>query len=295
MLPENYKVKIEKNLKKLWDVWLTLGLFGEGSTLAMSPEEAIIGLCILGRYDQRLFDEALSFIILHSRFISKNRLQYILKKIDKDSIRVFYVIASILKKQGDDSRFVSIFEDVNKENDQTFFIKFNNRRLFTGKNEDKQFLQFGFKRNTFVVSDKIRNLRYISQTNPWIKAKLLFGNTVRADIVIELINSGNCIAPVIASKTGYTQKSAWNVLKDFELANIVIGERSFNRIVYNLTDSGKKQFSSFRIKNKVPDVSEWIKMGHFISALKKLPEDASELLKQSEEKRVERLLKDLKI
>ena len=295
MLPKNYKLIIENNLEKLWNIWRTLGFFSEGHTIAMSPEEAIIGLCILGRYDQRLFDEALSFILFHSRLISKNRLKFNLKRIDDDSKKVFCVIASILKKHAGDSRFVSIVKDVNKKDDQIFFLNLNNQKLFTGKSEDKLFLQFGFKRNTFVISDKTRNLRYISQNNPWIKAKLIFGNTIRADIAIELINSGNCIAPVIASKTGYSQKSVWNILKDFEIAGFVNGEKSFNRIVYTLTDSGKKQFSQFRIKNIVPDVSEWIKIGHFISALKKLPKDASELLIQSEEKRVERLLKDLNI
>lgn len=295
MLPENYKIKIEKNLKKLWDVWRTLGLYSEGPNIAISPEEAIIGLCIFGRYDQRLFDEALSFIILHSRFISKNRLQFILKKIDKDSKRVFHVIASILQKLGDDSRFVSIIEDINHENNQEFFINLNNRILFTGKKEDKLFLQFRFRRNTFAVSEKIRNLQFISQTNPWIKAKLIYGNTVRADIVIELINRKNCTAPDIAYKTGYTQKSVWNVLKDFELASFINGEKSFNRIVYNLSDSGKKQFSQFRLKKTPPNISDWLKMGHYISAIKKLPEDASELLIQSEEKKVERLLEGIKI
>ncbi len=294
MLPKNYRIKIEKNLKKLWDVWRTLGLYSEGSNIAISPEEAIIGLCIFGRYDQRLFDEALSIIILHSRFISKNRLQFILKKIDKDSKRVFHVIASILQKFGDDSRFVSIIEDKTHGNNQEFFINLNNRILFTGKKEDNLFLQFSFKRNIFAVSEKIRNLQFISQINPWIKAKLIYGNTVRADIVIELINRENCTAPDIAYKTGYTQKSVWNVLKDFELAGFVNGKKSFNRIVYSLSDSGKKQFSQFRLKKTPPNISGWLKMGHYISAIKNYLKMHQNYLYNQRKNRLKGCLKVLK-
>jgi len=295
MLPKNYKFEIEKNLKELWEVWRSLGLYSEGSDRALSPEEAIIGLCIFGRYDQRLFDEALSFIILHSKLISKNRLQYILKKIDKDSKRVFCVIALILNKLGADSRFVSMIDEKNNEENQSFFINPNKKILFSGKTQDEIFLQFGFKRNIFTVSKKIRNLQFVSQVNPWIKAKLIYGNTVRADIVIELINRKDCTAPDIAYKTGYTQKSVWNVLKDFELAGFVNGKKSFNRIVYNLSHSGKKQFYQFKLNKTLPNISDWIKTGHYISAIKKLPKDASELLIQSEKKKIERLFKTIKL
>ena len=107
MLPENYKIQVADYIEELWSVWRSLGVYSEGAVLSMAPEEAIIGLCILGRYDQRLFDEALSFIIQYSRFISKNRLLSLIKKIDEDSKRVFYIIAAFLGKMSNDMRFTS--------------------------------------------------------------------------------------------------------------------------------------------------------------------------------------------
>ena len=293
MLPENYKIQVADYIEELWSVWRSLGVYSEGAVLSMAPEEAIIGLCILGRYDQRLFDEALSFIIQYSRFISKNRLLSLIKKIDEDSKRVFYIIAAFLGKMSNDMRFTSLSKEYNKLNEKPFFTSLTNRVFFTGKKEDQFFLQYGFKRNIFTKSDKLRNLKFVSEKNQWIKAKLVFGNTVRADTVMELVCNNNCTAPIIASNTGYTQKSIWNVLTDFESAGLVTGKKSFNRIIYCLSHVGEKQFFQFRIKKKPPDISRWIKSGYYLSAFSKLPENASDLLIRSEEKRIEKVISDL--
>ncbi|MBW1814096.1 MAG: hypothetical protein JRJ39_10645, partial [Deltaproteobacteria bacterium] len=121
MLPENYKIQATDYIEELWSVWRSLGVYSEGIVLPMAPEEAIIGLCILGRYDQRLFDEALSFIIQHSRFISKNRLLSLVKKIDEDSKIVFHIIAAFLEKMSNDTRFTALFKHFNNLNEKSFF------------------------------------------------------------------------------------------------------------------------------------------------------------------------------
>ena len=92
MLPEKYKTQTSLCLDELWSVWCSLGVYSEGKISPMAPEEAIVGLCIFGRYEQRLFDEALTFILHYSRILSKNRLLYLVKKIDNDSKRVFHTI-----------------------------------------------------------------------------------------------------------------------------------------------------------------------------------------------------------
>ncbi|MGD9202853.1 MAG: hypothetical protein PVI26_14940 [Chitinispirillia bacterium] len=295
MLPEKYKTQTSLCLDQLWSVWCSLGVYSEGKISSMAPEEAIVGLCIFGRYEQRLFDEALTFILQYSRILSKNRLLYLIKKIDNDSKRVFQVVAYFLEKMCFDKRFFSPSAISEKVLEESFFTSFQNKISFSGKEIDPIFLQFGFRRNTFTESEKLRNLTYISEHNQWIKAKLLFGNTIRVDTIMELICNKNCTAPMIAFNTGYTQKSIWNVLTDLEFAGLIVGKKSFNRIVYSLSKDGEKLFSQFRLKTNPPNISNWIKLGHLISAFSKLPNSASDLLIQSEEKRVKKLINKLKI
>ncbi len=47
---------------------------------------------------------------------------------------------------------------------------------------------------------------------------------------MELISNNKYTSPSIAFNTGYTQKSIWNILKDFELAGIVTGKKISNKI-----------------------------------------------------------------
>ncbi len=295
MLLKSYKTQTILCLDDLWSVWRTLGVYSEGTLSPIAPEEAIIGLCIYGRYDQRLFDEALTFILLHSRILSKNRLLTLVKKIDGDAKRVFNVVAYILYKMCSDKRFFSSALKFEDKSEEPFFTSFQKKVSFSGKEADPLFMQFGFKRNVFNKSEKLRNLTFISDNNQWVKAKLLFGNTIRVDAIMELICNKNCTASMVAHNTGYTQKSIWNVLTDLESAGLVVGKKTFNRIVYSLSNSGKKQFTQFRIKKNPPDISNWIKLGHYISAFLKLPESSSDLLIQSEEKRVENVINKLKV
>lgn len=297
MLPEVFKVQILNYIDDLWSSWRSFGVYSEGSIHPIALEEAIIGLCIFGRYDQRLFDEALTFIIQNSNFISKNRLYSLLNKIDIDSKKVFHVISIFIEKYSNDKRFFTLSNEVEIFNIKPFFISLDNNVLFTGKQDDMIFLKSGFKRNVFTKSEKLRNLNFVSENNPWIKSKLLFGNTVRADTIMELIINDKCTAPFIAFNTGYTQKSIWNILNDFELAGFVSREKVSNKIIYSLLEKSKKQFKEIGInapkyKNK-SNISNWIKAGYYLYSLSKLPENASELLIKSEEKKIEKIVNKL--
>jgi len=50
-----------------------------------------------------------------------------------------------------------------------------------------------------------------------------------------------------------------------------------------------------KIKKKPPDISKWIKSGYYLSAFIKLPQNASDLLIRSEEKRIDKIISDLRI
>lgn len=296
MLPQAYKIQTSHCLDELWNVWCSLGVYSDGKISSMAPEEAIVGLCIFGRYEQRLFDEALTFILQYSRILSKNRLLYLVTKIDDDSKRVFQVVVYLLEKMCYDKRFSSLLSSKSEKIlEEPFFISMQNKVSFSGKNLDLIFIQFGYERNVFTKSKKLRNLTFISEKNQWVKAKLLFGNTIRVDTIMELICNKNCTAPMLAFNTGYTQKSIWNVLTDWESAGLVIGKKSLNRIIYNLSNDGEKLFSQFKVKKNPPSISNWIKLGHHVSALSKLPYNASDLLIKTEEKRIENMISELKI
>lgn len=295
MLPQRYKDEIEKSIAELWKVWRSLGLYSDGEYVPMAPEEAIAGLIVLGRYDQRLFDEALSFILSNSLLLSKNRLVSIVQKMDDDSKKVFRAIAYILAEKRKDVRFKSFVESSKKMESTNLFESIDGTTIFIGKERDALFQKVGFIRNKFYESSKNRNLKFVSDHNPWIKAKLIFGNSVKVDTIMDLIINKNCTAPMISQNTGYTQKSVWNVLNDFDNAGIINQKKVSNKIYYSFNSIGNKFFLDFKVKKKIPDVNEWVILGHYLCALKKLKNNVSQLLIKSEEKRVSKLIDEMKI
>ncbi len=293
MLPAKFKNVCSRQLGQLWRAWRGLGLFSNGGRSRVGIEEALIGLCVLGRYDQRLFDEAVSLLISYSGLINKNKIKYMIGKADPASSSVFSVVAALLVEHAGDRRFKPMAVKgtlAERIHAKPFFISFNKRQAFSGSTFDPLFFQYGWKRNIFRNSDNVPRLPVIAALNPFIKSKIIFGNTVRADIIMELLMNGQCIAPELARKNGFAQKSVWNVMTDLAAAGIVDSVLVQNKVVYKLGAGGKPMLSLLKNGPVVSLWQEWIKVGHYLYHLDKLPPTASPLLIKSEEQRVAKLL-----
>jgi hypothetical protein len=161
-------------------------------------EEAVCGLCVFGRFDQRLFDEAVSLLLSHPGLINKNKIAGLLQKTDPDSTAVFSVIAYLISSVCNDARLLSVQKTnappLSGAKTKPFFLSFEGKAVYPGKTIDPVFARLGWKRNVFQRSDAVPQLSKIASINPWIRGKLIFGNSVRADIVIHLL-IGNATWP----------------------------------------------------------------------------------------------------
>jgi hypothetical protein len=293
MLPEKYKNLCKKHIDTLWSVWRSLGIFSDGPRIPIGFEEAVSGLCTFGRYDQRLFDEALSIIISYSELINKNKCTALLKRMDPDSANVFFIIARLLAEIKADKRFLTL-GTLNTTNHDSrvspFFITLDGESCFSGRKRDQLFEKLGWSRNVFIQSEYVPELSVIATLNPWIRTKLLFGNSVRADVIMELIVNKRCAAPDIARKNGFTQKSVWNVFQDFSAAGYISSTRIRNKIFYSPNPDFVRAYSEFRPRPLFTQTVDWTRCGHFVYHLRKLPANASKHLIASEERRIEKLL-----
>ncbi len=280
-LTEKYKNQISDGLDDLWGVWRSLGIFSEGNIFPLSPEEALIGLCIMGRYDQRLFDEALSAAMALNGLLSKSRLINLAAYLDPEARRVLNLLEDMINRK-------SCSQDA-KPVPTPFFLSMDQDLVFSGRKTDPLFEARGWIRNVFKPSGNIRPLKFIAAHNPWIKAKLTFGNSARVDVVLSLLKQDQLTAPDISRSSGYAQKGIWNILTDLDYAGWVKGEGFKNKVNYSLTSSGEKLFAPFRPPKQKISVNHWIKLGHYIFHLQKLQENASEDLIRSEEIRIENI------
>lgn len=67
----------------LWREWTALGVSGRdrtGVAHVIDPEALLLFTCSIGRYDPRLFDEVMDWLLLNGRYINVQRLRTILRK-----------------------------------------------------------------------------------------------------------------------------------------------------------------------------------------------------------------------
>ncbi len=81
---QNFKNSLrEQMLRILWSGWSQLGVSGyvsEAWNTVIDVEAMILTTCFWGRYDQRLFDEMISWLFANERFVNIQRLQSMIKK-----------------------------------------------------------------------------------------------------------------------------------------------------------------------------------------------------------------------
>jgi DNA-binding MarR family transcriptional regulator len=267
-LPPKYKTLFDNCLNTLWAAWRSLGVFSDGKIIPVCPEEALAGLALFGRYDQRLFDEALSAALTFKTLFSDSRLNHLQSKMNGESAAVFQIILHLLSVKNP-AIPVSSKIPVN------FFISPTGKEAFSGRIHDPFFQKQGWLRNPFTPSSKVRPLPYIAGQNPWIRAKLIFGNTARVDVIIALLEYPEITAPDIARNTGYTQKTLWNILTDFQSAEMVKSRMVGNRKFYSLTAYGKERLRFLKPSKQKISIDSLIKTGSLINRINELPDNAS--------------------
>jgi hypothetical protein len=261
-----------------------LGVFSEGAVVPFSPEEAVVGLAIFGRYDQRLFDEGLSAAAALKDFISKSRLDNLMSWLDKDSRELSVLLYELILGKN--------HQDSNVSEQRPLFLSLDGLPAFNGAKSDPVFEKKGWKRNLFQFSTTVRPLAFVAVGNPWIRAKLTFGNSARADVIMALSGASSLSAPDMARQSGYSQKGLWNIFNDLEMAGWIQGKKTGKRIDYAPTAAGTKLLRPFRLPTKTFSVNPWIQLGYLLNTLRSLPDNASDDLIRSEEIRIQGLIRE---
>jgi hypothetical protein len=183
--------------------------------------------------------------------------------------------------------------DLDRDSGVPFFQSLQYPSSFSAGKPDPTYHDYGWLRNRFFCSSNVPPLSTIASLNPWVRAKLIFGNTGRVDGILSLL-LGEETAPDIARKTGCTSKGAWNILTDLEYAGIATSRQVLNKWVFRLSEEGRKRFSFLDPgKNAVSFWEQWRESGYYLHFLSQLPEDAPPELIGSEEVRVGEMVKGL--
>ena len=250
MLLETYRqTLVESVLTLLWRQWSLLGVpghEGRGSDsqspaigCIIDPEALLLATSEIGRFDARLFDEALHWLQEYGRLINIQRLKTLSQTSYLGNPNVLAAIAAIVSQNSRLTKWKALqipaAATASGNDPQTLFKSATGHRSSidpTSKlhgNADPHFLSYGFIRGPYILR-RDATAPQVAR-NPellLIKLRALIGVNARAEIIAALLSSPNCTAHPsgLAAQTGYLARSLQDILNEMAISGHVFITRS---------------------------------------------------------------------
>ncbi len=217
---------LDQVLALLWGQWDAVGAAGTvvpSDTTVLDPEAMILLTAGVGRFDPRLFDEALEWMALHERLVNIQRLQTLLDQESFSGARVLPAMAECLASSRTAAKWNRLAKrkPVSRQPEALFMTR-DGRPLPVAREPDKTFLRAGLLRDPVTPRRMTRTFDPRPRGNLLLRLRALFGVTSRAEIVAYLATNPGAGTPEIARQTGYLRRTVHNALVEMSQSGFVL-------------------------------------------------------------------------
>lgn len=233
---KEYKNTLRQTLLQwLWREWTALGVAGASPIEThniIDPEALLLFTGTVGRWDPRLFDEVMDWLVTNGRLLNGPRLKRLLHESEFASGCVIAAICSVLPGKG--RRLDWKIVPASSVPDESLFYGTDDRPLPDYGARDPEFLAQGFRRGRLELR------HYSKQPDParpaclWLTLRSLLGINCRAEIMLYLLTSTCGYPSQIARDTGYTQRNIQNVMVDLAASGQLRTTRKGREVEYRL-------------------------------------------------------------
>ena len=229
-------------LRFLWAEWTTLGVSGQDSKPVrhvIDPEALLLFTCSLGRYDPRLFDEALDWLAVNGRFLNVQRMKNILRQEPFRGGQVLSAVADWLLQRGDPLKWNLLARTAPpRPAREGLFYLADGRKMPDPVEKDTVFLAHGFARNPVVLRGYSRPFPADTMPCHLLKLRALLGVSSRCDVLAYLAMNRSGHPREIARETYYSQKAIHDVMNDMACSGVVQSARLGRERTYRISSNG---------------------------------------------------------
>jgi hypothetical protein len=227
----------------LWRQWGQLGLASatveSKDEWVIDPEALLLLTGTLGRWDPRLFDEVIDWILKNAYFINFPRLKSLLRAYRFDSERVIAAVATVIQARNSRLNWRFSKLDIPSSPEPFFWRDKQPQPLGYGK-EDPVFRQFGFSRGVLELRGLSRRFNPVMPECALLRLRALLGISARAEIIIYLCTHGPAHPSWIARETGFSQKNVQDTLVGMAASHVVhVGKLEGRKKSYFITNHDK--------------------------------------------------------
>jgi len=222
---------LENIIDFLWRQWSAVGVLGEARAKEpwiIDPEALLVLTLDIGRYEPRLFDEVMDWLVTNGHWIDIQRLRGILRKRGDEAWRLMGAICEFLASQGQERKWrnlakVSLKYVPKKEEELFKYIK--NEILYISRDlvkQEKTFEKYGIYRPLLKPSKKSREVIPTAESNIRFMLRALFGVGSRAECVLYLLTHDAGHPSEVAKAIGLSVRGTQDALIDLSKSGLVL-------------------------------------------------------------------------
>jgi hypothetical protein len=229
---------LDNILAFLWRQWSALGVLGEARAedpWAIDPEPLLLFTLEMGRYESRLFDEVLDWLVVNGAWIDLQRLRGILKRKDETIIKLTGAVARFLVQEGDERKWRNIANlcklqmQENPDSRESLFFGKDGKSYPSSPEPDSLFLSCGFNRPKLTVRRLTREVPITSQTTIRFLLRSLFGVGSRAECLVYLLTNDGGHPSEVAKAIGLSVRGTQDALIDLSRSGLVLTRQTGKR------------------------------------------------------------------
>ena len=228
----------QRMVDQLWHQWSSIGVAGYAhpdDKRIIDPEALILATTRYGRYDSRLMDESIDWLMKFGNRISVQRLQGLHKNWPGVAdTRARAAIAEVLAGNVAHRKWRVLMEEANPTSKpEAFFTSIDGKPATKPKKTDPVFAKHGLLRGPLELRGMSQTPDSESPQNLTFTLRALLGVNARAEIMGWLLTHESGHPAAIARSTGYFSKSIQQILNEMsesgQVSSIRIGrEKHFS-------------------------------------------------------------------
>lgn len=291
MSPRSFRdLFLENILNFLWRQWSALGVLGEAETKdtwVIDPEPMLLFTLEMGRYEPRLFDEVMDWLVVNGQWIDMQRLRGIVRGRNFINRDLIGAVAAYLVKESDERKWKNLADFCRSQmsgkaipDEPLFYNKDGEPHPISNK-ADLSFQSYGFNRPQLAARRLTREVPITSQGTIRFLLRALFGLGSRAECLVYLLTHDEGHPAEVAAAIGLSVRGAQDALIELSRSGLVLTRNKGKRkIEYWLSD---KQWWEFLSRGSITEISRpvWIDWIALYSALSRVWVDLNEISKET--------------
>ena len=222
---------LENILNFLWRQWSALGVLGEARTQdpwVLDPEPMLLFTLEMGRYEPRIFDEVMDWLVVNGSWIDIQRLRGILREKDETTKNLTGAVAAFLMKEADERKWKNLSQSCRSQvfngssNGQPLFCEKDGKPHPISNKPDPDFLSYGFNRPQMTVRRMTRQVPITSYNTLRFLLRALFGLGSRAECLVYLLTHDGGHPSEVAKAIGISVRATQDALIELSRSGLVL-------------------------------------------------------------------------